>query len=94
MSDELTLGERKHRDFIDAIIDDASVRSRYEEDPLQVLFEFGIGYDPANPPKPGDLPDPEALREARETMLEALNEGAGAFLPQMGIRNCKPEDDD
>lgn len=78
MSDgTLDLGTGKHRAFIDELINDDGVRARFEKDPLSVLQERGIGYDPANPPGPGTLPSKEDFRAMRDEAVSTMNRSGG-----------------
>ena len=77
MSGELSFGTRKHREFLDKLIDDEGVRSEYEKDPVKVLHGHGIGFDPANKPAPGQLPDLAEMRAGRDKMVKAMDDAAG-----------------
>lgn len=97
MTDELSFGEQKHRDFIDTLINDESVRSDFEQNPLEVLHRFGIGYDPAHPPEAGQQLDPARLAAKRDDVLEVMDEnaGVGQTTPHpMTTRNCPDDPDD
>lgn len=78
MSDgTVNFGTQKHRAFLDKLIQDDAVRAEFEKDPVKVLSQHGIGYDPANPPRPGKLPSKDKLREVRDTAVEAMQKNGG-----------------
>lgn len=77
MSDDLNMGSAKHREFVDKLINDDGVRSAFSADPVKVLQDHGIKYDPANPPKPGALADAKTLEGRRDDMVKTLDTDNG-----------------
>jgi hypothetical protein len=74
---ELNFASKKHRAFLQMLIDDDDARAEYEKDPVGVAARHGIGHDPENPPTRGPLPSKQEIRDMLDSAVRVMNESGG-----------------